>query len=122
MAHFAELDNSNTVQRVIVIANTELLDINGIEQEHIGQAFCISLLGGSWVQTSYSASFRKNYAGIGYTYDSVRNAFVSPKPFKSWVLNEDTCNWGAPVHYPNDAKVYIWDEPSTSWVELTMPK
>ena len=93
MAHFAELDATNTVTQVIVVHNNELLD-NGIESEAKGIAFCQSLFGGNWVQTSYNASIRKNYAGIGCTYDPVRDAFIPPKPEEgNWVLNEDTCIW-----------------------------
>lgn len=95
MAHFAELDATNTVTQVIVVHNNELLD-NGVESEAKGIAFCQSLFGGNWVQTSYNASIRKNYAGIGCTYDSVRDAFIPPKPEEgNWVLNEDTCRWEA---------------------------
>ena len=93
MAHFAELDATNTVTQVIVVHNNELLD-NGVESEAKGIAFCQSLFGGNWVQTSYNASIRKNYAGIGCTYDPVRDAFIPPKPEEgNWVLNEDTCRW-----------------------------
>lgn len=93
MAHFAELDATNTVTQVIVVHNNELLD-NGVESEAKGIAFCQSLFGGNWVQTSYNASIRKNYAGIGCTYDPVRDAFIPPKPEEgNWVLNEDTCIW-----------------------------
>lgn len=122
MAHFAQIDENNVVQQVIVVHNNELLDENGIEQESKGIQFCQSLFGGNWVQTSYNASFRKNYAGQGYTYDSVRDAFISPKPYNSWVLNEDTCNWDAPVSYPNDGKLYVWDEDAVAWVEVVQGK
>lgn len=93
MAHFAELDATNTVTQVIVVHNNELLD-NGVESEAKGIAFCQSLFGGNWVQTSYNGNIRKNFAGIGYTYDPVRDAFISPKPEEgNWILNEDTCIW-----------------------------
>jgi hypothetical protein len=93
MAHFAEIDETNTVVQVIVVHNNELLD-NGVESEAKGVAFCQSLLGGNWVQTSYNGNIRKNYAGIGFTYDAVRDAFIPPKPTEGeWVLDEDTCNW-----------------------------
>ena len=118
MAHFAQIDENNIVQQVIVVHNNELLDETGTEQESRGIQFCQSLLGGNWVQTSYNANFRKNYAGQGYTYDSVRDAFIPPKPYNSWALNEDTCNWEAPVSYPTDGKLYTWDEDSVSWVEV----
>ena len=118
MAHFAQLNEDNIVTRVIVVHNNELLDENGVEQESKGQQFCTNLLGGNWVQTSYNATFRKNYAGIGFTYDSIRDAFIPPKPYPSWVLNEDTCRWEAPVAYPTDDKSYTWDEENTVWVEV----
>ena len=118
MAHFAQIDENNVVQQVIVVHNNELLDENGIEQESKGIQFCQSLFGGNWVQTSYNSNFRKNYAGQGYTYDSVRDAFIPPKPYNSWVLNEDTCNWEAPVTRPTDGKLYVWDEDTVSWVEV----
>ena len=93
MAHFAQLDESNIVTQVIVVHNNELLD-NGVESEAKGVAFCQSLLGGNWVQTSYNGNIRKNFAGIGYTYDQTRDAFIPSKPEEgNWVLNEDTCIW-----------------------------
>jgi hypothetical protein len=118
MAHFAELGIDNLVLRVIVVHNNELLDENGQESEAKGAEFCRNLFGGTWVQTSYNANFRKNYAGQGFTYDSTRDAFIPPKPFPSWVLNEVTCNWDSPVPYPTDGKRYEWDEATTSWKEL----
>lgn len=116
MAHFAELGLNNTVLRVIVIHNIELLDENGVEQENLGADFCRGLFGGTWVQTSYNGNMRKNFAGTGFTYDSQRDAFIAPKPFDSWVLNEDTCRWEAPVPMPEDG-VYVWDEATVSWIE-----
>lgn len=118
MAHFAELDANNIVLRVIVVHNNELMD-NGQESEAKGIAFCQSLFGGNWIQTSYNANIRKNYAGIGYTYDPTRDAFIPPKPFASWLLNEDTCQWQAPVPMPQDGKKYSWDEATLSWKEMT---
>jgi len=117
MAHFAQLDNNNTVIQVIVVANQELLD-NGTESETKGIEFCSNLLGGTWIQTSYNGKIRKNYAGVGYTYDEGRDAFIAPKPFSSWVLNETTAQWKAPVDMPIDDKRYTWDEDTTSWKEL----
>ena len=117
MAHFAELDDQNIVLRVIVIHNNELLDENGVEQESKGIEFCRSLFGGNWVQTSYNSTFRKNYAGQGFTYDAQQDAFIPPKPFASWLLNEDTCQWDSPIPYPLDDKRYVWDEVSGNWVE-----
>ena len=119
MAHFAQLDENNMVTQVIVVNNNELLNENGQESEAKGISFCQSLFGGNWVQTSYNASIRKNYAGAGFYYDSQRNAFIPPKPFASWVLNEDTCRWDAPVPHPQDGKLYGWDEPTLSWIEVT---
>jgi hypothetical protein len=93
MAHFAELDETNTVKQVIVVHNNELID-NGIELEQKGIDFCVNLFGGTWLQTSYNGNKRKNYAGIGYLYDPIRDAFIPPKPEEgNWVLNEDTCQW-----------------------------
>jgi hypothetical protein len=113
MAHFAEIDNNNNVVRVIVADTLE---------------WCEENLGGTWLQTSYNTygnthklggtPFRKNYAGIGFTYDANKDAFIAPKPYPSWILNEETCIWEAPVTKPNDGKFYDWDEATTSWVEL----
>lgn len=119
MAHFAEIGLNNTVLRVIVVSNDECKDQYGNESEVIGAKFCNNLFGGVWLQTSYNANMRKNYAGIGYTYDSTRDAFIPPSPFASWVLNEITCQWEAPLAYPTDGKNYIWDETTTSWSEVT---
>ena len=124
MAHFAKLDENNVVTQVIVVHNNECL-VNGVESEDVGIAFCQSLFGGTWKQTSYNGTIRKNYAGIGYTFDSVRDAFISPKPFNSWVLVESTCQWEAPIPMPTDAgtgeppKRYSWDEATVSWKEAT---
>ena len=116
MAHFAELEN-NIVTRVVVVHNNELLDGNGIEQEANGIAFCQSHFGTpNWLQTSYNGNIRKNYASIGHTYDPNRDAFIPPKPFASWLLNEDTCQWVYPVPYPTDGKRYNWNEETVSWV------
>jgi hypothetical protein len=117
MAHFAKLDENNTVTEVIVVHNNELLDENGNELEQKGIDFCASLFDGTWIQTSYSASIRKNFAGIGFTYDAERNAFIPPKPFASWLLNEDTCNWYAPVEMVDTGKAQYWDEETLSWIE-----
>lgn len=93
MAHFAQLDDNNTVLQVIVVHNNELLDENGQESEAKGIAFCQSLFGGNWKQTSYNGNFRKNYAGIGFTYDEPRDAFIAPKPEGNWILDEEICQW-----------------------------
>ena len=118
MAHFTQIDENNIVVQIIVVADEDTADEQGNEVEAIGQEFCSNLLGGSWVQTSYNGNIRKNYAGIGFTYDSGRDAFIPPKPFNSWVLNENTCQWDAPVAKPNDDKMYSWDEGTQSWVEM----
>ena len=117
MAHFAELDSNNVVLRVVVISNPDTADASGVEKEHIGAAYCERLFGGTWMQTSYNGNIRKNYAGIGHTYDATRDAFIAPKPYPSWVLNETTCRWEPPVPYPTDGKMYEWDEATQSWVE-----
>lgn len=116
MAHFAEIGLNNKVLRVIVVHNNELLDENHVEQESKGIEFCRKLFGGTWLQTSYNASQRKNFAGPGYTYDEERDAFIPPKHYDSWVLNEETCLWEAPVAYPDDGETYVWNEETTSWV------
>jgi hypothetical protein len=118
MAHFAQLNNENIVTQVIVVANQDIIDENGKESEQKGIDFCYNLLGGTWKQTSYNGNIRKNYAGIGYTYDNSRDAFIPPKPYNSWLLDEATCQWKAPVNYPTDDKMYTWDEDTTSWKEL----
>jgi len=117
MAHFAQLDEQNIVMQVIVVANQELLQ-DGIESEEKGIAFCQSLFGGNWKQTSYNGNMRKNYAGIGYIYDSQRDAFIALQPYPSWTLVEETCRWIAPVAYPTDGKLYNWDENTLSWVQF----
>jgi hypothetical protein len=106
MSHFAKIDKNNIVTEVIVA-----------EQDFINSG----LVGDSflWVQTSYNGNFRKNYAGIGFTYDKTRDAFIPPKQYESWTLNEDTCQWEAPVAYPVDGKEYNWNEETTQWDEIT---
>ena len=118
MAHFAQLNDENLVTQVIVVANEDTADQNGVENEAIGIEFCTNLLGGRWVQTSYNANIRKNYAGIGYKYDATLDAFIPPQPFESWTLNEETAQWESPTPYPDDGKRYSWDEATTSWVEI----
>ena len=117
MAHFAKLEN-NIVTQVIVVANQDILDENGQESEQKGIDFCSNLLGGTWIQTSYNGNIRKNYAGIGYKYDPALDAFIPPQPFASWVLDETTAQWKAPVAMPTDDKLYTWDEDTTSWLEI----
>lgn len=121
MAHFAELDENNVVTRVIVVGNADTSDANGVEKEHIGAAFCERLLGGTWKQTSYNGNMRKRYAGIGFTYNEALDAFVPPKPFASWTLNNTTADWQAPVAMPTDGKVYVWNESTLSWDESELP-
>jgi len=117
MAHFAKLDQDGVVLAVHVVVN-DVISIDGQESEQAGIDFLTDLYGHSfWKQTSYNGSFRKNYAGVGHIYDYARDAFIPPKPFNSWVLNEDTCDWEAPIPCPNDDKAYNWSELTTSWVE-----
>ncbi len=119
MAHFARVDENGVVQQVVVVDNKDTADAFGVEKEHIGAAHLEKILGGTWKQTSYNGNIRKNYAGIGYSYDAQRDAFIPPKPFNSWVLNESTAQWEAPTPMPIDGKMYSWDEATTNWVELT---
>lgn len=118
MAHFAEIDKKNKVIRVLVTDNNK---------PNEGHDWLIARFGGTWIKTSYNTqggvhlqggeALRKNFAGVGYTYDTDRDAFIPLKPFESWVLNEDTCLWDAPVPYPTDGADYYWDEETTSWAE-----
>lgn len=120
MAHFAKIDENNIVERVIVVGNNDILDENGNESEAKGIAFCQSLFGGNWVQTSYNKKFRKNYAGRGYFYHKVLDAFIPQSPFPSWTLDEATCSWVSPVPYPagvTDPYKYIWNEQIKNWEE-----
>jgi len=121
MAHFAQLDEHSIVLQVIVVGNDTINNLPFPESEPVGVAFCKSLFGADtiWAQTSYNANFRYNYAGIGYTFDPVaqpNGAFIAPKPYPSWLLNTNTFQWEAPVPYPNDGKMYYWDEATQSWV------
>ena len=118
MAHFAQTEN-NIVTKVIVVDNKDTSNEEGVEIEQIGIDFCSNLLGGTWIQTSYNGKIRKNYAGIGYTYNKDLDAFIPPQPFASWILNETIAQWEAPKPYPNDDKLYVWDEATTSWIEVT---
>jgi hypothetical protein len=119
MAHFAQLDENNTVTQVIVVHNNEILD-NGVESESKGITFCQSIFGIDtvWKQTSYNGLFRKNFAGAGFIYDVKRDAFLEPRPFASWVLNNETCKWGPPVPYPEDGKRHVWDDYTNTWIDL----
>lgn len=122
MAHFAEVDENNIVLRVLVV--DDLHESNG--QEFLAETLG---LGGTWLKTSYNTHagvhsnggtpFRKNYAGIGYSYDEALDAFIAPKPYPSWVLDEETCTWEAPVAMPTDGGQYVWNEETTSWDLVT---
>lgn len=118
MAHFAEIGSNNRVIRTIVVNNEVLLDADGNESEQLGIDFCQGLFGGTWLQTSYNNNFRKNFAGAEYVYDSTRDAFIAPQPHLSWVLNDATCAWEAPVARPDDGNMYIWNESTLSWDEV----
>lgn len=115
MAHFAELNENNIVERVIVVSNDDCLDSDGVESEQVGAQFCFNLLGGRWIQTSYNGSFRKQFAGFGYQYDEDADVFIAPQPFPSWVLDENK-DWQAPVPMPTEGAWY-WDEDAGAWVE-----
>ena len=126
MAHFAKIGLNNKVMSVHSVHNNELLDANGVEQENIGIEFLTNLHGWAiWKQTSYNTiggvhklggtPLRKNHAAIGYTYDEDKDAFILPKPFNSWTLNETTCLWDAPVAYPTDGQTYNWNEENQQW-------
>jgi hypothetical protein len=122
MAHFAQLDENNKVLQVIVVANEELIE-NGVESEHKGIGFCKTLFGAdtNWVQTSYNATIRKNYAGIDFIYDPIADHFFAPQPFLSWILDADA-KWQAPTPCPvKEGKLFIWDEPTLAWVESELP-
>jgi hypothetical protein len=133
MASFAKLNSNNIVEKVESVVNEVLKDSNGIEQESIGIQFLRTLYNepnAIWKQTSYNTKagvhslggtpFRKNFAGIGMIYDEDRDAFISPKPYNSSILNETTCNWEAPVAYPNDGQKYYWSEENQSWTLQTI--
>ncbi len=109
MSHFAELDENNIVTRVLVGDNN---------MPNEGYDWFVENLGGRWVQTSYTGSIRKNFAGVGFTYDEELDAFIAPQPFESWELNEFTCQWMAPTPYPRDGRIYGWDEESLTWIEV----
>ena len=121
MAHFAKIGLNNKVIEVLSVNNEVLKDSDGIEQENIGIDFLTKLTGYPiWKQTSYNKNFRKNYAGIGYTYDEDKDSFIPKKPFNSWILNEVTCLWNSPVAKPQDENIYTWNESTLTWdiVEL----
>ena len=122
MAHFAKLDSNNIVTDVIVISNDDLLDENGVEQESLGIKVCRNIFGSrtKWVQTSYTGSFRKQYAGVGAKYDKDNDVFIAPKPYESWIL-DDNFDWQPPIEYPDDGKPYMWNEDTMSWIEIELP-
>ena len=125
MAHFARVNrNSGKVDRVIVVGNSDCGGGDFPESEPIGQEFIKNVLrdDGTWLQTSYNHNFRNRYAGIGYVYDFNRDVFLPPKPFNSWTLNENVLEWEPPVPYPNDGKLYDWDERTLSWIEVILPE
>lgn len=120
MAHFAKLDENNIVTDIIVIDNSILLQ-DGVEVEELGQQFLQTLYGvGTWVQTSYNSNMRKQYAGIGMTYDNTNDVFVFPQPYESWTLDENH-DWQPPTPYPIDGKTYNWNEETLSWDLFTPP-
>jgi len=121
MAHFAELNSSNEVLRVVVISNDEVV-ANGGDLHADAEAFVASIVpystgGAAWKQTSYNNNFRKQYAGVGYTYDSSKNKFIQPQPYASWALDSSD-DWQPPVSYPDDGKMYNWNETETQWDEV----
>jgi len=129
MASFAKIGLNSKVIEIQSVVNEVLHDSNGVEQENIGIDFLTKLTGWAiWKQTSYNTlggvhnnggtPLRKNHAGIGYTYDEDKDAFIPPKPFNSWILNETTCLWEAPVAYPDDGERYVWNESTTSWDQI----
>jgi len=122
MGYFAQINENNIVEQVIAIDNLDLgePEFTFPETDAIGQVFIANVLKlpGSWKQTSYNNNIRKNYAGIGYTYDLDRDAFIPPKPYESWVLNEESCLWESPVPYPADGTVYTWNEDNQNWEEV----
>jgi hypothetical protein len=121
MAYFAKLGTGNIIENVISINNSVITDNNGIEQEQLGNDFINKLYNTRdvWKQTSYNNNIRKNFAGIGYQYDQTRDAFIPPKPYNSWILNENTCQWEAPVAEPTtqleDNQYYSWNESIINW-------
>ena len=121
MAYFAKLGTGNIVENIISINNAVITDANGVEQEQLGNDFINKLYNTRdvWKQTSYNNNIRKNFAGIGYSYDQTRDAFIAPKPFNSWILNEDTCRWESPIAMPTtvleDNQYYSWNESIINW-------
>jgi len=121
MASFVKLDDKNVVIDVISVSNDVVNNLPFPESEPLGVLFLSQVYDGyaNWKQASYNSNFRKNFAGIDYTYDATLDAFIAPKPYPSWLLNTDTCQWKAPVPYPNDGNNYYWNEEAQQWVEIT---
>jgi len=120
MAHFAKIGLNNKVTNVITVHDNVLKDADGVEQEALGVQYLESLTGWSiWKQTSYNANIRKNFAGIGCTYDEDRDAFIFPKPHASFILNETTCIWEAPIAKPDNENNYTWNEDIVNWVQVS---
>ena len=122
MAHFAELNSSNEVLRVIVVSNDDV-NANGGDQHADAETFVTTIVphstgGVAWKQCSYNNNFRKQYAGKGYTYDSSKDKFIADKPYPSWTLDSND-DWQAPVNKPDDGKIYVWNETDTQWEEVT---
>lgn len=121
MAHFARIQN-NLVTQVVVVHNNELL-VDGVESEHAGISFLQNLYGQdtTWVQTSFNKTFRKNFAAIGFTYDTKKDVFIPPQPYQSWSLNDEICQWNPPVPMPVfGGNPYVWNEETLSWDEIDM--
>jgi len=119
MAHFCILDENNIVANVVVISNDEILDENGNESEALGVQRCVELYGeGTYLQTSYNKTFRKNFGEVGFSYNSLLDAFIPPKPpgYDSFILHEASCTWIPPVDYPTDGYLYYWDEYTKRWI------
>lgn len=108
MAYFAKIDDSNLVTQVVVTDDNKPAK---------GYVWLVERFGGSWVECSIDGSIRKNYPGVGFTYDESRDAFISPKPYESWILNEGSCTWEPPISYPSKG-AHEWDEDSLSWIEV----
>jgi hypothetical protein len=120
MAHFAQLNENNIVTQVAVVNNAVLLNLDGSENTQLGIDHCVNIFGGTWLQCSYNGTIRKNFPAPNYIYDPVKDAFIEPQLFASWVLNEDTCRWEAPTPKPESGYGfhYEWDENSVSWKKI----
>ena len=121
MAHFAQIDENNIVNQVIVVADSDCGGGQYPESDPIGATFCNNLLGGTWKQTSYNNNFRKRYAGIGYTFDAEKDMFIAPQPYPSWTLDAEG-DWQPPVAMPDDGNLYVWNEEIQSWDAVEAPE